>query len=243
MQNFNQLCEDEAHTFIDVDIPHDEPQNILINILDTPDYAKLIGFLTLEALNGTSIPTDSTQSDDFQDVSEALDDIFRQDKAVRSPEGNMESLPNLTNQKIYQNRNDYFSKWKMGSFLNTLRAFPFNTRIVAGVSLYSHLMPAKSLAPIIPECSRKFHRLSSLTPEEIIPLVDSMWGIADTHYVNQQPRQAEIWYRRIVTAKQRIIHYDSLGTLTACLGVVHSMYSQGRYLDANHIHRDLNLRI
>lgn len=96
----------------------------------------------------------------------------------------------------------------------------------------------KMVVQILPECKRRFRKLQIANPNEIIRLADDMFQLADTYRSAKNFKKAEFWYRKIVTAKQKLRWYKPLETLKDCVGVVDSMKWQSRYFDIYEVLKD-----
>jgi hypothetical protein len=93
------------------------------------------------------------------------------------------------------------------------------------------------------ECLLKFRKLRQLQDVEISNLVDRMGTIACDLYYSRDYAAAESWYRRIVTAKQRIRWHKPEQTLLACVQVPECVLLQGRYTEVQQLHKDLHTKI
>jgi tetratricopeptide (TPR) repeat protein len=93
------------------------------------------------------------------------------------------------------------------------------------------------------ECLIKFRKLRQLQDVEISDLANQMGTIACDLYDSGDYSAAESWYRRIVTAKQRIKWHKPEQTLWACVQIPNCVLHQGRYSEVQQLHKDLHTKI
>ncbi|CZR54809.1 uncharacterized protein PAC_04693 [Phialocephala subalpina] len=74
-------------------------------------------------------------------------------------------------------------------------------------------------------------------------LLENVSAIAMDYWDNEHYAAAEIWCRRLVSAKQSILWFKPIETLRYCLNVVGSKYSQSKYKEARGLHEDLHVKI
>lgn len=106
-----------------------------------------------------------------------------------------------------------------------------------------HLISECSLKMKGLECRRKIKILNSLERSEVIELVDDMRSIAWRHSELDRYRQAEIWWRRVVTSSMEIRGNRPFKLLHACLQVIESIYWQRRYAEARSLHQGVHNKI
>jgi tetratricopeptide (TPR) repeat protein len=113
--------------------------------------------------------------------------------------------------------------------------FPQQTRTKWGGTVYYG-------SPILPEfeCMKI---LKSKTPTETPNLMKSMWYIARKCYRTGQYIAAESWYRRIVTIRQHNLWFQPRETIQACLWVIRSITTQGKYLEALQLQEKLHDKV
>jgi hypothetical protein len=107
----------------------------------------------------------------------------------------------------------------------------------------NHLVSSYSIKVKELECSKRFKALKSMQPSEINDLAEDMRSIAWRHLELAQYRPAEIWWRRIVASFLEIREHRTFEVLDACLSVVNSVRSQGRYREAASLHQRVHHRI
>lgn len=94
-----------------------------------------------------------------------------------------------------------------------------------------------------PSLAQRFRNLRKLETAQTMELARGMQQIADAYSYEALDVEAETWYRRVVTAKQRKLGHKPIETLRACMGVINSVYYQERYADAQNLHEDFNIRL
>jgi tetratricopeptide (TPR) repeat protein len=97
-------------------------------------------------------------------------------------------------------------------------------------------------SPILSEAECK-GLLGTTTAAKNSSLVESMWCIAHNYSNMRQYREAESWYRQIVTVKRQNLESQPCETLAACLWVIRSVSAQGKCLEALHLHERLHTKI
>jgi tetratricopeptide (TPR) repeat protein len=121
---------------------------------------------------------------------------------------------------------------------------PFTTSSNSGFYCRRYFSSDTSLSKMSDsECLIKFRKLRQLQDVEISNLVDQMGTITGDLYNSRDCATAESWYRRIVTAKQRIKWHKPEQTLFACVQIPDCVIIQGRYSEVQQLHKELHTNI
>jgi len=230
----------------------------IVEITKSPNLARLIGALTIECSDipfldlSQSTDRNSDESENDIDLLGFLDKFENFGDAV--------SDPNTSNKALMQPCNRWVggcpksagafqmtvhSTWngKGPSSLNEIWPFPQKTQPSIVSTPRAPQLSCNALKRLEWECKAKFRLLGSMTTADILKLVRSMWTVADRYYDQCEFTAAEPWYRRIVTAKQKVPGIRPQDTLEAALWVVEAVFSQGKYFEAEHLHQQMHSKI
>jgi hypothetical protein len=214
--------------------------------------SRLIGALTLEECpKNPSLDLDRGSSDlgqslscDPMDLCESGDNNRFQDESRRDPALHLvqqliarnERCASVSRVSQHSNRvNEVSGAGSLPRIESAISPFPRQTPTKWHGSVYYG-------SPILSE-SECMKILGSKTPSEVPNLMKSMWYIARKCYITGQYSAAESWYRRIVTVKQQNLEFQPRETLQACLWVIRSITTQGKYLEALQLHEKLHGKI
>jgi hypothetical protein len=107
----------------------------------------------------------------------------------------------------------------------------------------NHLVSSYSLKMKELECNKRYKALKSMQPSEINDLAEDMRSVAWRHIELDQYHLEEIWQRRVVTSFLEIRRHRTFELLSACLSVIDSIHSQGRYREAASLHQGVHHKI
>ncbi|CZR68631.1 uncharacterized protein PAC_18530 [Phialocephala subalpina] len=92
------------------------------------------------------------------------------------------------------------------------------------------------------ECITRLRRMKrKMMPDN--ELLEGIMDIAADYWNDAQYVTAELWYRRLVSAKQSILWFKPAQTLQTCLNVIATKRAQCRYKEAQELHEDLHAKI
>lgn len=220
------------------------------SLTSSPSIAAIIGALTL-ATYDIQLPPDIHIAQDSEPASE--DDLMQICEILHtSPaEDNLHSLQldhtssNSVNcsKAVHQqpkSMNSFLGMQALPSLLSQLSPFPQDATSLLKTKEALSVEVARKMEP---RYYSKFKELNTLTPAQTVELVSGMQQIADAYYFEALDSPAESWYRRIVTARQRIPNHEPLETLGACLRVINAIYYQERYTEAHQLHQDFHNKV
>jgi tetratricopeptide (TPR) repeat protein len=239
-----------------ITLPDEHEDQDSSEITVQPKYAELIGFLTVAAVLPKQITRlDGFESDENVSTTDQIQLHHTLDDFCNTGQLSLFSVKDTTlpsydtriaSHTEVQGRSSYFEAYNIARFFNAPSPFPSPAQAVSKSAAGSYVIPFEVALQMVPEYIQRFQKLQDMDSRETIELVHGMRQIADAYYnynTKEHNRQAEFWYRRIVTAKQRVLYHDPLGTLQACTGVIISICLQGRYLDAHSIARDFCVKL
>ncbi|KUJ06781.1 uncharacterized protein LY89DRAFT_396785 [Mollisia scopiformis] len=216
-----------------------------IDVIGSPRLTGLFGLLTIEEFGG--IPDLDLSSNNFEGVN--MSDVDLMDLCNGSDSDVGEVLPendsrlvNFTSPAKTSRLDKLLETWTQSGLQFELYPFPessnrsFDTRYFTS---NTSALPKMSES----ECLTKFRKLRHLAVVEVSNLAGRMMTIAKGLYMSRDFASAERWYRRIVTAKQKIRWHKPEETLQACLAVLSCLRHQGRYSESQQLHNDLHAKI
>jgi tetratricopeptide (TPR) repeat protein len=219
-----------------------------VDIVGSPRLTRLIGALTIEEYGlSDGIPILDLASNSLEDVNisgiDLMDLCTGSDRDIDEEDLSTNVSRLAKNTPPVTRIVQLLEAWTQPSLQFELNPFSTSSsKINFDFSRYfsSHVsLPKMSES----ECLLKFRKLRQLQDVEISNLVDRMGTIACDLYYSRDYAAAESWYRRIVTAKQRIRWHKPEQTLLACVQVPKCVILQGRYSEVQQLHKDLHTKI
>jgi tetratricopeptide (TPR) repeat protein len=221
-----------------------------VDVVGSPRLTRLIGALTIEEYGlSDDISSLDLASNSLQEVNISGIDLMDLctgsdcDVDEEAPSTNVSRLARITTPANPSRIVKLLEAWTQPSLQFELYPFPTSSsksRYDVPQYFSSHIsLPRMSKS----ECLIKFRKLRQLKDVEISNLIDRMGIIASDLYNSRDYATAETWYRRIVTAKQRIKWHKPEQTLWACVHIPDCVLRQGRYSEVQQLHKDLHTKI
>lgn len=226
-----------------------------IDVTRSPDLGKLIGALTLFELQ--ELPRLDIHFDySSKNVPMNVDDMLwyvrgkgKRNTALDSSDAQAVLLSDLA--AVRRQSPEPFPSFHIvlpGSMANPplgLSPFPRSTKFSTPIRVRE---PGEAPSRHFPyltelECVYQMRALSKLAPTQVQDLVHCLWDIAFQYHNLQQWKAAETWYRRIVTAKQKISKRNPDETIKARLHVITCLQGQGRYAEARSLHKNVHVTV
>lgn len=226
---------------------------LVVDVVGSPTLTRLIGALTIDACE--DIPS-LDLSVPYSEEREADNDAMNIDEGgcsivcVEAQDLNRQNTPVTSHSVSFgiaalsTSIGKPSPPWMPGP-LDELYPFPKSAResCLSTCPRTDHLVTSTSLKAKELECTIIFKSLKSMQPSEINSLAEDMRSIAWRYEELEQYRQAEVWYRRVVTSFSKIRAYQPFKLLYACLAVVDNVRFQDRYKEAASLHGDVHQKI
>jgi tetratricopeptide (TPR) repeat protein len=210
-----------------------------VDVVGSPDLTKLIGALTIEECDIPTLHLDIDIPEVEDILKEDLLDLCKSGDSVEEERNVPTSQPwfsvLMKPSHIFEKRTQHIWQYEL---------YPFPTSPSpshAGDIFYSDISVRPKMSDL--ECRRKLRNLNHLTDAEVIHLVHVMEAKAEYLYVWAYYDSAETWFRRVVTAKQKVKWYNPQQTLSACTQVIECMMRQDRYIEVQQLHEDFHVKI
>jgi hypothetical protein len=195
-----------------------------VDVVGSPGLTRLIGALTIEECELSDIPTLDLASTSLQDV-----DVSRMDlmDLCTGSDCDVDEEDASTNISHRARITTPANTSRIAKLLEPLtqpslqfELYPFPTSAKSSFDFRRYFSSHDPLPKMSEsECLIKFRKLRQLRDVGISNLVDRMGTIACKLYNSGDFATAEIWYRRIVTAKQRIKWHKPEQTLWTCVQI------------------------
>jgi tetratricopeptide (TPR) repeat protein len=221
-----------------------------VDVVGSPRLTRLIGALTIEEYGlSDGIPSLDLASDGLEEVNISGIDLMDLctgsdcDVDEEDPSTNVSRLDRITTPANPSRIVKLLEAWTQPSLQFEL--YPFPTSSSKSYFDFRQFFSSHISLPKMSEleCLIKFRKLRQLKDVEISNFVDRMGIIATGLYSSGDYAAAETWYRRIVTAKQRIKWHKPEQTLWACVHIPDCVLRQGRYSEVQQLHKDLHTKI
>jgi tetratricopeptide (TPR) repeat protein len=213
-----------------------------VDVVGSPRLTKLIGALTIEECN---IPALDLNIDmpELGDISgKDLLDLCKRDDSTEEEKNAPTSQPWSASFSVLMKPSHMFEKRTQHIWQYELYPFPTSpSPSHAGEFFRSGISGRPKMSDL--ECRRKLRNLNHLTDAEVIHLVSVMEAeavrLSDLGYWGG----AETWFRRVVTAKQKVKWYKPQQTLSACESVIECVAMQDRFKEAQQLHKGFHVKI
>jgi tetratricopeptide (TPR) repeat protein len=222
-----------------------------VDVVGSPGLTRLIGALTIEEYGlSDDIPSLDLASNSVEDANISRMDLMELCTGSdwhadeEDPSTDVSSLARIAAPAKASPIVKLLEAWTQQSLQFELYPFPTTSNSPSNFDfsrLFSSQTPITKISES--ECLRKFQKLRQLQDVEISNLVDRMGTIAQKRYNSRDYATAESWYRRIVTAKQRIKCHKPEQTLWACVHIPDCVLREGQCREAQQLHKDLDTRI
>jgi Tetratricopeptide repeat len=215
-----------------------------VDVIGSPGLTKLIGALTIEECDIPALDLDIDMPE-VEDISKKdLLDLCRSDDSAEEERNAPTSQPWSTRFSILMKPSHMFEKCTQHIWQYELYPFPTSpspSPSHAGEIFCCGISVRPKMSDL--ECRRKLQNLNHLTDAEVIHLVHAMEAEADHLWFRGYYGGAETWFRRVVTAKQKVKWYKPQQTLSACLQVIDCLLRQDRCKEAQQLHEDFHVKI
>ena len=213
-----------------------------VDVVGSPRLTKLIGALTIEECDIPSLDLDINMHE-VEDISgQDLLDLCKRNDSAEEERNAPTSQPRSARFSVLMKPSHMFDKCTQHIWQYEL--YPFTTSPSpshAGEFFCSGISVQPKMSDL--ECRRKLRNLNYLTNAEVIHLVHDMEAEAVRLYSLGSWSGAETWFRRIVTAKQKVKWYQPHRILSACLIVIGCMVQQDRHKEAQQLHKDFHVKV
>jgi tetratricopeptide (TPR) repeat protein len=213
-----------------------------VDIVGSPGLTKLIGALTIEECDISALDLDIDMPA-VEDISKKdLLDLCKSDSSAEEERNAPTRQPWSARFSVLMKPSHMFEKRTQHILQYELYPFPTSPSPCHASEIFCSGISARPKISDL-ECRRKLQNLNHLTDAEAIHLVHAMEAKADHLFYLGYWGGAETWFRRVVTAKQKVKWYKPQQTLNACLQVIECVLNQNRYKEAQQIHEDFHVKI